>query len=384
MERTWSNDSGAASSASSGIEETTSLATTIPGSTSRLLINTVVESPLESARPVSASTARRRYSWNVAEEEQITPKGTRQRIPALDLDTSSRNRNTQPRLSPGARVDNEPGLFSDVVLSPIEIKQFPHGESRRLKPHDAVRRNSQQKTDRKRTLDQLGASNSSASDSRQTDSEGEHHELEHLPLQSRYHNGTGFSTFESSSNPAWRRKSQSRRIRYPPLRTTGLEIQDNAATPSRRPSLQERVGDLVRQISSRVVNINAEEEEEERMPFNAIQEGDVQSESDSDLGGGEDTSELAYMDSNANRNITEPSHDSKPMQQPNQGPQINQPPINSTGLVQELPREQAVPQVLSNEGKTLGLFGPNSHIRKASNTLIRNRYVLLYYTYAKI
>lgn len=392
MERTWSNDSAAASSASSGAEETTSLATTIPGSTSRLLNNPLVESPLGSAAPVSTSTARRRYSWNVDEDQQITPKATRQRIPALSLNTSMRTRQSQPRSSSSVDAHNEAELFSDVVLSPIELKQFAHSGSVAFGIHNAAHRNSQHssKTDHTNKLDHHNVSSGSASDGLQTDSEGEYQELDSLPIQSHHNGQHRLPAFESSSNPAGRRKSQasSRRARYPSLRTTGLDLRDDGDTAPWRRSLQDRAGDLIRQISTRVVNVNADEEDEESMPFNTIEEGDVQLDSDSDsIEVGEDMSELAYLDTNANGKVTDSLRNDSPTPPATQEAQIPELVINSPtiGVVQEQPRtDVSSSQIPSNEGKTLGLFGPTSRIRKACNTLIRNRYVFLCYAVAKI
>ncbi|KAJ9122431.1 hypothetical protein QFC22_001856 [Naganishia vaughanmartiniae] len=393
MERTWSNNSGAALSASSSsgaAEETTSLATTIPGSTSRLLDNPVVESPLSSAAPVSASTARRRYSWNVDEEEQITPKGTRQRIPALDLSTSVRNRHSQARASSSAKVNIEAGLFTDVILSPVEVKHHVHPNPFPAPKGGPGGSQHSIQSDSNGTVKDFLASHGSASDSQQTDSEGEYHELDSLPLQSRHHNEIRLPAFESSSTPNGMRKSQSssRRTRYPSIRTTGLGMREDGALSSRRRSLQDRAGDLVRQMSKRVVNINADEDEEESMPFNTIEEGDVQSESDSDsLEVVEETSQLASLDSDANGRAAITRQDNSSTQRATPEPQIQRPPVGSfsIGVVQEPPQVDLIsPQTPSNEGKTLGLFGPDSRIRKACNTLIRNRYVFLWVIHAHI
>ncbi|KAJ9100667.1 hypothetical protein QFC21_003712 [Naganishia friedmannii] len=371
MERTWSNDSGAASSASSGAEETTSLATTIPRSTSRLINQPVVDSPLDSAHPVSSSTARRRYSWNVDEEEQITPKGTRQMIPALEVIMSIQTRHAEPGSSSSvaAKANIEAGLFSDVVLSPIEVKHFAQFRGANPFPApDGAPRNTQHSfsSDSNRAGEHLGASRASVSDSQQTDSEGEYHELDRLPLQSRHHNETHLPTFESTSSTTGKRKSQSssRRVRYPSLKITGLDMRDDGAAPSRRRSLQDRAGDLVKQMSKRVVNINADGDDEESMPFNTIEEGDVQSESDSDsLGYGEDTSELAYLDSDMNGKAAEPVQDSTPSQHATPESQIPQAALNgfTAVVVQEPSRnDHSSSQLPKNEGRTLGLFGPNS------------------------
>lgn len=377
MKRTWSDDSASSSGTPSGVNENATLALSIPLSSAPLLGASPLDSVNTATSPaVTASSTRRRYSWNVNGEEERTHRATAQRGPIARLSAHR----LPPLSDEDAHVENhnshlqthggniEAGLFTDVVLSPVASSHFP----------DFNLEGSSSLPDERST--DSNPRHQRNEDNQYSSSDNELYELETLNHGSHQPHPTRSSSFQSTSSYSTMgpKRASSRRARYPSIRTHGLQS-NGEHRETRRRSLRDRASDLVRQISQRVVNSRAEEDEEENRPLNDIlQEGDVQSDSGSDDNTPSRSSQATTRDA-LGMAVGPPQHDpvdeQKMLEVQAQRQEVDE--LIHTLLQQVTQTSVPVAQATVNEGKTLGLFGTDNAIRRACKALVANRYVQL-------
>lgn len=326
------------------------LAVSIPRSTPLLDSSPVGIVNTATSPTVTASSTRRRYSWNI--KGPTSPRANthrvsisrlpEKRLPLLADENGFLQNGTN-------KIDHlEAGLFADVVLSPVTAANFPDF---------GLARSSSQLNGRSGESSFRDA----VSPKQYSSLEPETYELDTL-TQAEGSNSSHFrsSSSHSASNPARR---NSGKPRYPSIRTHGLDSNDRDKL-GRRQSL---IGDLIRGISQRVVN-SREEDEEEIRPLNIPEEGDVQSESESE---GEVSTRSSQTGNCPTRDDAE--DEQKILDLKAQRQEVDE-LINS--LLQQVSQPTGpVAQVTFNEGKTLGVFGPDDAFRRACIALITNRYV---------
>lgn len=343
MERKRSDESTSSSETQNRVGEAPKLSVTIPqtpllGSLQQGSVNTAT-SP-----SVTASSTRRRYSWNLHDDGTTTKAHAHRvsvsRLPDRRLFPLTDESGTLQHHDVN-RIDHvDAGHFADVALTPM-VTNFPRHPT---------------------------------SPKRYSSPEPELYELDALN-QAEANDSTRFlsSSLHSASHPS---RKTPKKPRYPAVRTHGLDF-DNTDGPSRRQTLRNRAGEIARQMSQRVVNSTEREDDEETQPLNIPEEGDVQSESESESNVSpitsrtDNRSDLALTGDQGGDSVgnERTSLDLKAQRQ-----EVDE-LINS--LLQQVdPSSGPIAQVTSKESKTLGSFGPDNAVRKACKGLLANRYVL--------
>lgn len=359
MERKWSDDATSSSGTPGDDNAIPKLAVSIPRSAPLLDSSPVGIVNTATSPTVTASSTRRRYSWNI-KGHSTSPRANSHRV--------SISRLPDQRLPPFPddngflqndrtnKIDHiEGGLFADVVLSPVTSATFPDFglATSSSRPNGPSRDSS---------------SRHAFSPKQYSSPEPELYELDTL-RQAEASNPSHFrsSSSLSASNPARR---NSRKPRYPSVRTHGLDSDDTD-----RPTRRESLANIVRQISQRVVN-SEEQDEEEIRPLNIPEEGDVQSESESEGEVSTRSSEAGNRPGDAKTRVETPERTPDGNEQKTLDLKAQRQEVDGliNSLLQQVNQPTGPVAQVTNEGNTLGLFGSDNAFRRACKALVANRY----------